>query len=100
MGFTPSEIVEAGLAVRTNSKSKAKQEESVDDSTDGLMDRFRNRLVVPIFDRDGKHVIGFGGRHLDSTGGTNSDSLYTPAKYINSPESCVFKKKVRLCLSL
>lgn len=100
MGFTPSEMVEAGLAVRTNSKSKAKQEETADESCDGLMDRFRNRLVVPIFDKTGKNVIGFGGRHLESIGRANSDTLYTPAKYINSPESCVFKKKVRTCLSL
>jgi DNA primase len=47
----------------------------------GYYDRFRNRLLFPIFD-DRKQVIGFGGRAL---GGE------TP-KYLNSPESAVFNK--------
>jgi DNA primase len=95
MGFTPNEIVESGLAVRTKSKSANKPPSMEDESLDcsDLMDRFRNRLVVPILDKKGKDVIGFGGRHLESMGTT--DSSYTPAKYINSPESAIFKKKVQ-----
>jgi DNA primase len=107
MGFSPNEIVEAGLAVRTNTKSPNKESKyptnqlkaSADDNNDDysdLMDRFRNRLVVPILDKSGKNVIGFGGRHLDSAreAGTGNSS-YIPAKYINSPDSSVFRKKVR-----
>lgn len=49
---------------------------------EGYYDRFRDRIIFPIFNmRD--NIIGFGGRSLD-----NSDS----AKYINSPESIVFQK--------
>ncbi len=48
---------------------------------DGFYDRFRNRLMVPIYDRQGR-VIGFGGRSLDGT----------EPKYLNSPETEVFEK--------
>jgi DNA primase len=44
-------------------------------------DRFRNRLIFPIFDAR-KQVIGFGGRTLDDA---------TP-KYLNSPETVLFNK--------
>lgn len=47
----------------------------------GYYDRFRNRLMFPIFDVR-KQVIGFGGRALD-------DSL---PKYLNSPETILFNK--------
>jgi len=46
-----------------------------------LYDRFRGRLMFPIFDVRG-NVIGFGGRVLD-------DSL---PKYVNSPETIVYSK--------
>ncbi|MBI5043818.1 MAG: DNA primase [Nitrospirae bacterium] len=58
------------------------------DSGDGFYDRFRERLIFPIFDLK-KRVIGFGGRVLD-------DSL---PKYINSPESPIYIKGENLyCL--
>lgn len=47
----------------------------------GYYDRFRNRLMFPIFDAR-RQVIGFGGRSLD-------DSL---PKYLNSPETVLFNK--------
>ncbi|WP_320667566.1 DNA primase [Prochlorococcus sp. MIT 1307] len=47
----------------------------------GFYDRFRNRLIVPIRDRQGR-VIGFGGRSLDGA----------EPKYLNSPETEVFEK--------
>lgn len=51
----------------------------------GCYDRFRGRLIFPIFDLRG-NVIGFGGRVLD-------DSL---PKYMNSPESLVYNKRKNL----
>lgn len=48
-------------------------------------DKFRGRVIFPILNVGGK-VIGFGGRDLK--GG--------PAKYINSPESPVYKKSNEL----
>ncbi len=47
----------------------------------GVYDRFRDRIIFPIFNSKGK-VIAFGGRVLD-------DSL---PKYINSPETPVYQK--------
>lgn len=48
-------------------------------------DKYRNRLIFPIIDTYGR-VIGFGGRSID---------MAMP-KYLNSPESDVFKKRFNL----
>jgi DNA primase len=66
-GYTEKELVEAGLVIE--------KEEG------GSYDRFRNRLMFPICDIQGR-VTGFGARVLD-------DSL---PKYINSPQTPVFDK--------
>lgn len=47
----------------------------------GYYDRFRGRIMFPIFDVRG-NVVGFGGRVTDST----------LPKYINSPETAVYNK--------
>lgn len=67
-GYTPQECVDAGLA--------AERDEG------GRYDRFRNRLLFPIRDKEGA-VVGFGGRALGDG--------QTP-KYLNSPQSSVFDK--------
>ena len=51
------------------------------ENSDKVYDRFRNRLIVPIFDMQGR-VVAFGGRSLDGQ----------QPKYLNSPESEVFEK--------
>ncbi len=51
-------------------------------SGDGVYDRFRDRVIFPIFDGIGR-VVGFGGRTIDSK---------TP-KYLNSPETPIFNKR-------
>ena len=48
-------------------------------------DRFRNRVLFPVFDYQG-NVIGFGGRVLDDS----------KPKYLNSPETLVFQKGTNL----
>ncbi|HTU03557.1 MAG TPA: DNA primase [Candidatus Sulfotelmatobacter sp.] len=53
----------------------------------GHYDRFRNRLMIPICDVAGR-VIGFGGRALDGK----------EVKYINSPETAVYRKGTHLYL--
>jgi len=67
-GFSEEILLESGLAVSRENKT-------------GIYDRFRNRIIFPIFHINGK-IIGFGGRNLDN-------SL---PKYINSPETLVYKK--------
>jgi DNA primase len=67
-GFKPDQMVESGLIARREDGS--------------LYDRFRNRLMFPIHDESGK-VIAFGGRALDPE---------SKAKYLNSPETEIYKK--------
>lgn len=67
-GYSVEELLKAGLLV--------KREDG------GTYDRFRERLMIPIRDRQG-YVIGFGARTLDPHG--------TP-KYINSPQTPLFDK--------
>jgi DNA primase len=62
------EVIDAGLVI-SSEHSK-------------VYDRFRNRLIFPIYDFLGR-VVGFGGRVLD-------DSL---PKYLNTPESSIFNKR-------
>lgn len=52
---------------------------------DNYYDKFRNRVMFPIFDYKG-NVIGFGGRVLD-------DSL---PKYLNSEDTLIFNKRFNL----
>ncbi len=67
-GYTQDEIIEAGVAIRSDKGS--------------VYDRFRNRLVIPI--RDGRGTtIGFGARAL------NKDDN---PKYLNSPQGPLFDK--------
>lgn len=49
---------------------------------EGYYDRFRGRVMLPIYDRN-KMLVGFGGRVMDDT---------TP-KYLNSPETPLFSKR-------
>lgn len=51
----------------------------------GYYDRFRNRVMFPIFDAQ-ERVVGFGGRVLDDG----------EPKYLNSPESPLFSKSRNL----
>jgi len=56
-----------------------------DDNHGGGYDRFRGRVMFPIFNVAGK-VVGFGGRTLRND----------PAKYVNSPESIIYNKRNEL----
>jgi DNA primase catalytic core len=96
-GFTTTEIVDGGLATilkKDAMKIEIQQEKDKNFQIpySSLMDRFRGRLMVPIFDASGVHVLGFGGRVLDEGFTSESESVSGP-KYLNSPESPVFQKK-------
>jgi DNA primase len=96
-GVTPETIAQFGLGyaersgqalVRTFGKrnfSSAQMEQSglVGKRQDGSWyDRFRNRLMFPIHNESGK-VIAFGGRALAAD---------DEPKYLNSPETAIYKK--------
>jgi len=72
--YAMKQVERAGLILKKSTASGS--------DTD-YYDRFRNRLMFPIFDIQGR-VIGFSGRSLD-----DSD---TGAKYVNSPETPLFRK--------
>ncbi len=69
--FTNEDLENAGLVRKS------------DNDENRIYDRFRGRLMFPIFNESGK-VVGFGGRQLfedDKTG-----------KYLNSPETKIYSK--------
>jgi DNA primase len=66
-GFEQEEIEAAGLAVRSENRS--------------YYDRFRGRLIFPIRNARGE-IVGFGGRALGDS----------QPKYLNTPETLLFKK--------
>jgi DNA primase len=66
-GFTQAELVDAGLMIDKDGKSYC---------------RFRRRIMFPIITREG--IIAFGGR-VTSSG--------DEPKYLNSPETAIFKKR-------
>src|SRR5215813_2629772 len=66
--FAPEQMEQSGLVGKREDGS--------------LYDRFRNRLMFPIHNEQGK-VIGFGGRALDAG---------DEPKYLNSPETPIYRK--------
>lgn len=70
-GFTQEELLAAALSAKGRKG--------------GIYDQFRNRVMFPILDLRG-NVIGFGGRVLDDS----------KPKYLNSPDTPVFKKSRNL----
>lgn len=72
-GYSEKELEEVGLAVKRDNGT--------------YFDKFRGRVMFPIMDIRG-NVIAFGGRII-------KDSENAP-KYLNSPETLVFKKKENL----
>lgn len=68
LGYEKGELLEAGLVVANKSG--------------GVYDKFRNRLMLPVIDAAGE-VLGFTSRVMDDS---------TP-KYLNTPETSLFKKR-------
>ncbi|MCS6956593.1 MAG: DNA primase, partial [Patescibacteria group bacterium] len=71
LGFNPEDILRAGLAFKNELGE--------------IRDRFCNRIIFPIHNHLGK-IVGFTGRILSEFENENV------GKYINSPESPIFKK--------
>jgi len=67
-GYNKNEVEKAGLAIKTE--------------THEIFDRFRGRIIFPIFDLNSQ-VIGFGGRIFKKEQG---------AKYINTPNTLIYDK--------
>lgn len=71
-GYKDNLMIEAGLVSKSEKKGN-------------IYDKFRNRVMFPVFDVKG-NVIGFGGRVLDDS----------KPKYLNSPETMIFHKGINL----
>lgn len=69
-GFSDEELAEAGLVI-------------VPENGGGAFDRFRNRIMFPLHDSNGK-TVGFSGRVI-----RKADD---EPKYLNSPETPIFNK--------
>lgn len=78
-GFDAETLEAVGLVRRRDGGGRA----------GGVYDVFRDRLMFPILSPIGK-VLGFGGRILPGSPTASAD--YTPAKYINTPETEIYHK--------
>ena len=76
-GFTDAEIVLAGLAKHPDENPSGE-----------IYDRFRDRVMFPIADTGGR-IIAFSGRILHDAPPAGGSAM---GKYINSPETPIFKK--------
>ncbi len=91
LGYAPSPDSSAGWNFLGSQLNKEEQRAAIDvgllvsKEKGGTYDRFRDRVLFPIYDRRGK-VIGFGGRIIGEG----------QPKYMNSPESLVFNKSSSL----
>jgi len=74
-GYLPIDIETAGLVLKKEGSAS-------------YYDRFRNRLMFPIFDAKGR-CVGFGARSLD---GLPAGQAGSEPKYLNSPDSPVYNK--------
>lgn len=75
-GFSPNEMIGAGLVIKSEKDSGNLRET--------FYDRFRSRVMFPLSDVSGR-VVGFSGRIV----GANDKEL---AKYINSPQTDLYDK--------
>ena len=119
LGFGDNEIEQAGVIIkraysahsittqggersRTTSfpRQDSGQAGQASQQTDGYYDRFRSRIMFPIFDATNR-VIGFSGRILppDGNQAKSQESVEEAlrqaqgeAKYINTPETVVYQK--------
>ncbi len=71
-GFSEDVLAKAGLIIK---------------SEKGYYDRFRNRVMFPIADSQGR-IVGFSGRIFDVAGASPEGT----AKYVNSPETALYNK--------
>ncbi len=77
-GYSKEYLVKTGLSI-------LKEKNESENTEERLYDRFRGRVMFPIHNLSGR-IIGFGGRIL------SAEKTKTQAKYVNSPESDIYKK--------
>ena len=109
-GCKQEELIKAGLAIQKQQDANLGSTHYSLQTTHSY-DRFRNRIMFPIADANGR-VIGFGGRIFSTKGGSASggdtpqnENIKTnssetgdtiPAKYINTPQTPLYDKSAVL----
>ena len=102
-GFSQDDMVDAGLSLFPQKKEVEAgsndtphpnplpvRGEGANPTRSGrCYDRFRGRIMFPLFDASGR-TIAFSGRFFEKTEGGHEEG--EPAKYVNSPETELFKK--------
>jgi DNA primase len=81
-GYDVRELIASGL-IKTREETDATQSQASNTKSQKSYDRFRGRIMFPICNDVGE-VIAFSGRLLKDEEGT--------AKYLNSPETALFRK--------
>ncbi len=80
-GYKPDEMEKAGLAVKSEKEA-------------GFYNRFRARIMFPLFDASGR-IVGFSGRIFDKDvlpQASSQTPAVDPAKYINTPQTVLYDK--------
>lgn len=86
LGYKPEDIEKAGLIIK---KSLTANCQSL---VAKFYDRFRNRIMFPIQDTNGR-VVGFTGRIFENPDLLKSNTkVSVRAKYMNSPETLIYDK--------
>ena len=92
-GYQEKEIVDAGLAIKRSTES----------GREGVYDRFRSRIMFPIFEVTGQ-VVGFtarvftaplakdGSRQAHSGDNPIDQEAHVVAKYVNTPQTLIYDK--------
>eukprot|EP01035_Chromulina_nebulosa_P019296 gene19296-25156_t len=92
-GYSVDDLIAAGITIaKSDSALESYKQQLLGNNFSrplDVYDRFRDRVMIPIRDVQGR-VIGFGGRILEKTHVHVTNRSI--AKYLNSPESVLFRK--------
>ncbi len=85
-GYLEKDIIDAGLAIKRSTES----------GREGVYDRFRSRIMFPIFEVTGQ-VVGFTARVFETSNAKSGQPGLakvgeTMAKYVNTPQTLIYDK--------
>jgi DNA primase len=94
-GYSDDEILKSGLVVEKEKKEK-NESSKFQVPSPKFYDRFRDRIIFPLNDLNGR-VVGFAGRVLPASNALPSnagrpDEKGAGAKYLNSPQTPIYDK--------